>query len=262
MSLINITKQLFNVKRFPILMGKIWTRLSETASSKDNEENLQWLASQKQDFAQYAASLDAELWDESLAYAETLQKHGHEVLSQLDVTLGGGGFYPLIYFVTRYRKPTTILETGVAAGYSSHAFLSALEKNAAQGSQGNLYSSDFPYFRIENPEKYIGILVPESLKSRWNLFIDGDAKNLPKIMASVNSIDLFHYDSDKRYSGREQAMQYVGPKLSDKAIVIMDDINDNRYFMEMCQAQGKAYRIFEFEGKYIGMLGDLAESNA
>lgn len=254
---INTIRQMLNPSRLPVLFDKVMQRLFDK-QQVNNQENLQWLAAQKQDFADYAKSLDEALWAESLEYAESLKEHGDEVLSQLDVTLGGGGFYPLIYFVTRHRKPGTILETGVAAGYSSHAFLSALEKNTSEGNSGNLYSSDFPYFRIENPEKYIGILVPEQLKSRWNLFIDGDAKNLPKIMAKVESVDLFHYDSDKRYAGREQAMKYVGPKLSKDAVVIMDDINDNRYFMEMCQSQGKAFRIFEFEGKYIGMLGELS----
>lgn len=257
MSLLNITKQLFNIKRFPILMGKIWTRLTEASTVKDNQENLRWLMAHKQDFADYAKSLDKALWEESLEYAESLKKHGDEVLNRLDVTLGGGGFYPLIYFVTRYKKPSTVLETGVAAGYSSHAFLSALEQNESEEQTGKLYSSDFPYFRIENPEKYIGILVPEALKSRWSLFIDGDAKNLPKIMTEVESIDLFHYDSDKRYAGREQAMKYVKPKLSKDAIVIMDDIDDNRYFMDMCGVDNQPFRIFEFEGKYIGMLGTL-----
>ncbi|UAA39683.1 class I SAM-dependent methyltransferase [Paraneptunicella aestuarii] len=253
----NIIKQLLNVKRFPILLGKIKTRLGDAINPRDNKKNLNWLAEQKQDFAEYAKSLDAELWDESLAYAKQLEEHANDVLSKLDVTLGGGGFYPLIYFVTRYMKPNTIVETGVAAGYSSHAFLSALEKNQ----NGELFSSDFPYFRLENPERYIGILVPESLKSRWNLFIDGDAKNLPEITKRIEQVDLFHYDSDKRYAGRQQAMDMLRPKLAANAVVIMDDINDNSFFMELCLSSQQPFRIFEFGGKYIGMLGDIHSAN-
>ncbi|MCY7294347.1 class I SAM-dependent methyltransferase [Alteromonas sp. a30] len=257
--LINIAKQALNVKRLPVLLGKVFQRLTDK-KQENNEANLRWLAQQQQDFAEYAQSLDAELWQESLAYAKSLEAHANKVLSNIDVTLGGGGFYPLIYFVTRYLKPQTVVETGVAAGYSSHAFLSGLQKNADSGADGRLFSSDFPYFRIENPEKYIGILVPEDLKARWHLFIDGDAKNLSKIAQSVSSVDLFHYDSDKRYAGREQAMQALKTKLSDNALIIMDDINDNSFFMDLClsEQQKQPYRIFEFGGKYIGMLGELA----
>jgi hypothetical protein len=35
------------------------------------------------------------------------------------------------------------------AGFSSSAILTALKENG----EGILYSSDFPYFRIKNPEK-------------------------------------------------------------------------------------------------------------
>ena len=43
--------------------------------------------------------------------------------------------------------------------------LQAIEKNNV----GKLFSSDFPYFRLENPEQYIGIVVPNDLKKNWRL---------------------------------------------------------------------------------------------
>ncbi len=259
---LNIAKQALNLKRFPVLVGKILQRLTDKKQDGNNKANLQWLSEQQQDFAGYARSLDAGLWEEALSYTQELEKHADEVLGKLDVTLGGGGFYPLIYFITRYMQPSTIVETGVAAGYSSHAFLSALSKNSdnESGSHGKLLSSDFPYFRLDNPEKYIGILVPEALKKHWHLFIDGDAKNLPKIINEVEQVDLFHYDSDKRYAGRQQAMGLIAPKLAPNAVVIMDDINDNAFFMELCLSSNQSFRIFEFGGKYIGMLGDIQKS--
>jgi hypothetical protein len=69
------------------------------------------------------------------------------------------------------------LETGVAAGYSSCAFLEAMNKNKI----GKLFSSDFPYFRIPNPDQYIGILVDKKYKKNWKLFLDGDERNIIKI---------------------------------------------------------------------------------
>ncbi len=258
--LANVIKQAFNPKRLPILCRKIVSRLFEGAKEGDKNAALEWLSSRQEDFADYAMELDEKLWHEALEYAKKLEAHSSAVLDPLNVKLGGGGFYPLIYFVTRYMKPQVVVETGVAAGFSSHAFLSAMAENKKQtGSSANLYSSDFPYFRLENPEQYIGILVPAELKENWSLHIDGDEKNLPAILSSVEEVDLFHYDSDKRYSGREFAMKAICPKLSSRGVVIMDDINDNAFFMELCQKEaGKAVRIFEFGGKYIGMLGDLS----
>ena len=203
--LLNIARQALNIKRFPTLISKIFQRLTDQKQSQHQAENMAWLKQNQQDFAAYAQQLDNALWQEALTYSEQLSAHADEVISKLNVTLGGGGFYPLIYFITRYRKPQTIVETGVAAGYSSHAFLSAIHKNRADGSEGGqLFSSDFPYFRLDNPEKYIGILVPEKLKAHWQLYIDGDAKNLPRILDEVSHVDLFHYDSDKRYAGRQK----------------------------------------------------------
>ena len=76
-------------------------------------------------------------------------------------------------------------------------------------------------------------------------------------MDSVSQVDLFHYDSDKRYAGRQKAMELVSLKLADDGLVIMDDIHDNIFFMELCQRSDKPFKIFEFEGKHIGLLGEL-----
>ena len=66
-------------------------------------------------------------------------------LSKLSVKLSGG-LYKLLYFPIRKIKPYTVVETGVAAGWTSLAILRALNKNG----RGHLYSSDFPYFELKN----------------------------------------------------------------------------------------------------------------
>ena len=101
-------------------------------------------------------------------------------------------------FLTRLLTPDVIVETGVADGWSSHAFLAGSNDNGA----GHLYSSDFPYFRESDPERTIGRLVPAELKGRWTLLTAGDEKNMPQVLDSVTSVYLFHYDSDKRPVGR------------------------------------------------------------
>ena len=108
----------------------------------------------------------------------------------------------LLYFLIRKFNLINIVETGVAAGWSSLAILKAFKKNG----KGKLYSSDFPYFRLENPEKYIGYLAKdESNKDNWFLDIRGDDIALPEIVKKLdnNTIDLFHYDSDKSYDAKK-----------------------------------------------------------
>lgn len=189
--------------------------------------------------------------------AQTLEDNAHKILSALEHDLGGGGIYPFLYFITRYTKPDCIVETGVAAGFSSYAFLAAIKANG----KGRLYSSDFPYFRLPNPERYIGIVVEESLKDNWDLYIDGDEANLPKILRNTSKIDIFHYDSDKTYSGRHMTMSLIEGTLSKNAIILMDDIQDNSFFYDYVETKNvKSWRIFEFQGKYVGMIGNLSST--
>ena len=112
---------------------------------------------------------------------------------------------------------------------------------------------DFPYFRIKNPEQYIGILVPEHLKKRWSLYVDGDKKNLKKISDQINKIDIFHYDSDKSYDGRKKSFDLLRNKLLNSWI-IMDDIQDNSYFYDILNLINKNYYVIKYENKWIGLI--------
>lgn len=254
-SLINTIKfTLKSPKRFLELADKVLKRFTDKKNSLSISNHMQWLDSKTIDFEKFANDMDQSLWIESVDVSNNIEKRAADIISKTPIKLGGGGIYPLIYFVTRLKKPNCVVETGVAAGYSTQTFLEALDKNG----KGVLYSSDFPYFRINNPEKYIGILVEERLKTNWNLFIEGDKINLPKIVNMVENIDLFHFDSDKSYEGRIFATDIIKKKLSKNAIVFYDDINDNTHFYDYVnQEKINNYKIFKFKGKYIGMIGDL-----
>ena len=154
--------------------------------------------------------MDPAIWKEAKAFARRQREYAAKKLSGLGLDLGGGGAYDLLYFVTRLLRPTTVVETGVAAGFSSRAFLTALRENG----QGQLHSSDFPYFRIERPERFVGYLVEPDLRDDWDLHILGDHKNLPLIAGKAETIDLLHYHSDKSYAGRSYALQLLSDHLT------------------------------------------------
>ena len=133
---------------------------------------------------------------------------------------------------------------------------SNFESNKKNG-KGFLYSSDFPYFRLENPEKYIGYLAKnDNNENNWFLDIRGDDVALPEIVKRLdNNIDLFHYDSDKSYSGRVNALKILNSKINSNTIIIFDDIQNNLHFKDYVEKNKKKFRVFEFEGKFLGIVG-------
>jgi predicted O-methyltransferase YrrM len=95
--------------------------------------------------------------------------------------------------------------------------------------------------------------VPPELRANWRLFTDGDRKNLPRILAESGPIDLFHYDSDKSYRGRNWALSQILPHLSENGLIIMDDIQDNMQFADFVRARTCHHFLVESEGKYVGV---------
>lgn len=235
-----------------VVSDKLISRASESAGRMFNRTPATvWVQQEAKAVAELATGLDAELWEESQRFAAAFEPKAGRRLSAVGLPVGGGGHYPLLHFLTRLCRPTVVVETGVAAGWSSVAVLEALQANG----EGELHSSDFPYFRLPDPEKLIGILVEERLLSRWHLYTRGDRQNLPEILSGLHHVDLFHYDSDKSARGRRRALGHIIPKLTPAALVVMDDVQDNHHFRELVAAQGWDYWIAPFAGKFTGLTG-------
>lgn len=250
--LVTIGKNSVKRRNFSVMAHKVMLRIRERHLKAENDDVRSWCAAQATDGDTFMKALDPALWQEAQDVCVAITRKGEEKLAKLGLDLGGGGYYPLLYFFTRLLNPSVVVETGVAAGWSSQAFLLAMKKNSAGG---KLYSSDFPYFRYENPEKLVGYIVDDELRPDWALHIDGDENNLPKIVAAIDHIDFLHYDSDKSYAGRELAVEMLLPLISPRGLVIFDDIQDNFHFRDFCQARGLPFRIFGFGGKYVGLCG-------
>jgi hypothetical protein len=252
MALRNIVRNALNPSYLPVMVQKLKLRvLNRVEDEAARRQSTAWCEETAEDLSLLAGQRDAQMWVEAQQFAEELADRGERRLGTLKAGLGGGGYYPLLYFLTRYRRPRVIVETGVAAGFSSAAFLAAIKANGG----GHLFSSDFPLFRLEHPERYVGRLVDEDLHQYWTLFLRGDRKNLPAILRQTASVDLFHYDSDKTYSGRSFAFAQLEHQLAADAIVLMDDIQDNLFFRDYVQRRGCGFRVAAFEGKYVGIIG-------
>ena len=248
--MINIFKNFFKKNYFLVIAKKIFKRFEKNTSA----EAKKWaVENNKQSVEEFFCSIDAQLYEQVKIEIKSIQEFAENKLSKLNISLGGGGNYILLYFLIRKFKFRNIVETGVAAGWTSLAILRAIKKNG----KGFLYSSDFPYFRLKNPEKYIGYLAKnDNNEDNWFLDIRGDDVALPEIVKRLDdNIDLFHYDSDKSYSGRVNALKILDSKINSKTIVIFDDIQNNLHFKDFVNKNKQNYHVYEFEGKYIGVIG-------
>ncbi len=165
------------------------------------------------------------------------------------VRMGGGAHVDLLYAVTRLTGARRILETGVAFGWSSLAFLSGMERNGG----GRLVSVDRPY-PGDNSEIFIGLAVPEHLAKHWAIVREPDRNGLLKAAGWFpHGADIAHYDSDKTYRGRQFGYPVMWRALRPGGLFISDDIQDNLAFAHFVERARASYGVVESAGKYVGI---------
>lgn len=146
-----------------------------------------------------------------------------------------------LYWMVRKLKPKTIVQAGVCNGLSSAFMMLALAKN---GDEGTLHVVDLPHiFNPNNPDWTVkgtvyGVLIPEGKTSGWmvpdiyqgkRFFVhSGDAKELlPKLVDSLDSIDMFYHDSDHTYNHMMFEFREAKRKLNAGGLIIGDDVSWN-----------------------------------
>ncbi len=69
-------------------------------------------------------------------------------------------------------------------------------------------------------DDYVGCVIPENLKSKWELQRLPDVKGIPLALKKFdNTIDFCHYDSDKSYTGRMWASPLLWNALITEAFL-------------------------------------------
>ena len=96
-----------------------------------------------------------------------------------------------LYALVRALRPTVCVETGVGVGCSSMHILTALDKNGV----GELHSIDL---HGPNADQY-GVIIPQSLRGRWDLNIQHRDPVLPELLKDLKEIDLFVHDSNHTF---------------------------------------------------------------
>ena len=246
---INVIKFFLNRKYTLEILNKVYSKFFDPKPKLTNKENLDQIVKSKISSEEFIQKINPELMkivnedtDSIILDAKKIQEKNS------NIELGNNYAVEIIYFLIINFKPNIILETGVAAGLSSRCILEAIKKN----SKGILYSSDFPYFRLDNPEKYIGIMVPEELKKNWRLEILGDEKNIKKFKLEIDYADIILYDSDKRYSGKINFFKAINNLIRPNSIIVVDDLHNDSFFLEYVnEKKCKNWFIVESKRKHI-----------
>lgn len=151
----------------------------------------------------------------------------------------------LIYVLIRHLKPRAVLETGVYYGGNSAFALRALDVNRG----GTMVSIDFPDSQIRQSKDVIarhslvgdselydaslrpGFIVPPEIRGRWDL-IEGDS--LRVIPQLSGQFDFYLHDSDHSMKFLTTEINAAWPKLSDKGLILVDDIDWSNAFFAFC----------------------------
>lgn len=133
-------------------------------------------------------------------------------------------------FVCRALAPAVVLETGVAYGVTTSFILNALAVNG----KGELWSVDLPPL-AQQADRYVGILIPEELKSRWHLCRGTAKRILPKLLVSIQPVDIFVHDSLHTYKNMKCEFEAVWPFLRSGGVLMADDVNENCAFEELAE---------------------------
>ncbi|KAA9133060.1 class I SAM-dependent methyltransferase [Marinihelvus fidelis] len=219
-----------------------------------------WANEQAEDADIVLESVGLELNDESrFELPKALVTEAKERVSRCPLSMGGPGDLDLIAQAVVRIGAARVIETGVAYGWSSLAILAALEHNKG----GRLVSVDMPYPKMDN-EPWVGVAVPDRLRSLWKIIRKPDRNGLKEAIAEFDGqIDLCHYDSDKSWWGRRYAYPLLWRALRPGGILISDDIQDNFAFKNFVEKVKPRFGVTECEGKYVGIVvKPLAFGNA
>ncbi|MEE9290173.1 MAG: class I SAM-dependent methyltransferase, partial [Alphaproteobacteria bacterium] len=154
------------------------------------------------------------------------------------------------YVLCRAIRPRVVIETGVAYGVTSAFILKALEANR----HGELHSIDLPPLAREG-DRFVGALIPEELRHRWRLHRGTSKRILPRLLRQLGSIDLFVHDSLHTYRNMRFELETVTPFLTERSVVIADDIEGNTAFREWVDQAQPTFWVATREAEKNSVFG-------
>jgi predicted O-methyltransferase YrrM len=134
----------------------------------------------------------------------------------------GENLLKCLFMITRFLKPSTIVETGTANGASAAAISAALQLNG----KGMLHTFDVYDFELS--------LVPEDSKKTIQKYLVSNLismqTSLSRILKNNEGISIFFHDSNHSYE--HQSWEYAIARLLKFDILVSDDVDDSQAFLE------------------------------
>lgn len=121
----------------------------------------------------------------------------------------------VIYVTLRATSPSSVLETGVAAGVSSNLILNCIDRNK----KGKLISIDIT--------DQVGELIDARFLNRWELKVlpkFNRAKALDHLLMEIGNTEVFLHDSNHELSWQELEWKLVSKRMNNLRIAFFDDV--------------------------------------
>jgi hypothetical protein len=157
----------------------------------------------------------------------------------------------LCWTAVRLLRPDVVVETGVAAGYTSAHIAAALEQNG----HGELHSID-PVLGGPDFEDAVGWLVPDAARHRQTLHRGRSRRVLPRLLRGLPPVGVFVHDGLHTEATMRWELRAVTSSLAPRAAVLMDDAELNAAFADWGAANAGEWSLVETE--FPGHLCGLA----
>jgi predicted O-methyltransferase YrrM len=154
------------------------------------------------------------------------------------------------WIATRGLGARTIVETGVAAGFTTSVILAALE---AEGG-GVLHSVDVPPQGVDPND--VGWLVPDRLRHRWTLHRGRSRRVLPRLLRELAALDVFVHDGLHTEATMRWELKVGGGAVRPGGVAALDDAERNPAFAEWADGGKAAWWALsetEFAGHHFGV---------
>jgi hypothetical protein len=143
---------------------------------------------------------------------------------------GDLGLLRSIWCLIKHRRPTKVVETGVAHGVTSRFILEALKSNGG----GHLWSIDYaPLDKTWHTQ--IGIAVSNRFADQWTYIKGSSRRRLPGLLSSIGPVGLFVHDSLHSANNVRFELGEAWSALESDGAIVVDDIDCNRGFQLFTQ---------------------------
>ena len=162
------------------------------------------------------------------------------------------GFARAVWCVARHLQPRTVVETGVARGFTTRVILEALEANGV----GRLCSIDLPPpLERQRLDAEAGAAVPDRLKERWTLVEGSSRRRLPELLEELGTIDLFIHDSRHTHRNVSFELALAWGALNPDGFELADDVHCNTAFDQSVGKFGRPPSLVCASDDGRGMFG-------